>query len=203
MTDLCHSRGPLLRGGVAADQLVLQVDLHHFAHQAVRRPANRGDLLQNSHTGLAGLQRALKGFDTAADASYAAERPFLSSGECGTITPPYHIGGILYSISGEGKKNPVAGRGQEVKEDDLALTRHHSQQSIILPPVMMEQRGESMQANHKVPGIGQPFMDRLQGIHPLKIALRGIRHGQTKGIPGLPRQYIITMPINGKAMNSK
>ena len=32
MTDLCHSRGPLLRGGVAADQLVLQVDLHHFAH---------------------------------------------------------------------------------------------------------------------------------------------------------------------------
>ncbi len=63
MTDLCHSRGPLLRGGVAADQLVLQVDLHHFAHQAVRRPANRGDLLQNSHTGLAGLQRALKGFD--------------------------------------------------------------------------------------------------------------------------------------------
>ena len=78
-----------------------------------------------------------------------------------------------------------------MKEDDLALTRHHSQQSIILPPVMMEQRGESMQANHKVPGIGQPFMDRLQGIHPLKIALRGIR------------QYIITMPINGKAMNSK
>lgn len=68
---------------------------------------------------------------------------------------------------------------------------------------MMEQRGESMQANHKVPGIGQPFMDRLQGIHPLKIALRGIRHAQTKGIPGLPRQYIITMPINGKAMNSK
>lgn len=107
MTDLCHSRGPLLRGGVAADQLVLQVDLHHFAHQAVRRPANRGDLLQNSHTGLAGLQRALKGFDLAADASYAAERPFLSSGECGTITPPYHIGGILYSINGEGKKkNP-------------------------------------------------------------------------------------------------
>lgn len=77
MTDLCHSRGPLLRGGVAADQLVLQVDLHHFAHQAIRRPANRGDLLQNSHTGLAGLQRALKGFDLAADASYAAERPFF------------------------------------------------------------------------------------------------------------------------------
>ena len=86
-----------------------------------------------------------------------------------------------------------------MKEDDLALTRHHSQQSIILPPVMMEQRGESMQANHKVPGIGQPFMDRLQGIHPLKIALRGI----PKAYQGLPRQYIITMPINGKAMNSK
>lgn len=112
--------------------------------------------------------------------------------------------GVYYILLAvKAKKNPVAGRGQEVKEDDLALTRHHSQQSIILPPVMMEQRGESMQANHKVPGIGQPFMDRLQGIHPLKIALRGIRHGQTKGIPGLPRQYIITMPINGKAMNSK
>lgn len=110
MTDLCHSRGPLLRGGVAADQLVLQVDLHHFAHQAVRRPANRGDLLQNSHTGLAGLQRALKGFDTAADASYAAERPFLSSGECGTITPPYHIG-VYYILLAVKAKKPRRGTG--------------------------------------------------------------------------------------------
>ena len=77
MTDFRHSGRSLIRGRFAADQLVLQVDLHHFAHQAVRRPANRGDLLQNSHTGLAGLQRALKGFDLAAAASYAAERPFF------------------------------------------------------------------------------------------------------------------------------
>ena len=68
---------------------------------------------------------------------------------------------------------------------------------------MMEQRGESMQANHKVPGIGQPFMDRLQGIHPLKIALRAYGMVRPKAYQGLPRQYIITMPINGKAMNSK
>lgn len=93
MTDLCHSRGPLLRGGVAADQLVLQVDLHHFAHQAVRRPANRGDLLQNSHTGLAGLQRALKGLTWPRMRLTRLSARFLSSGECGTITPPYHIGG--------------------------------------------------------------------------------------------------------------
>lgn len=46
MTDLCHSRGPLVRGGFAANQLVLQVHLHHFAHQAICRPANRGNLLQ-------------------------------------------------------------------------------------------------------------------------------------------------------------
>ncbi len=93
MTDLCHSRGPLLRGGVAADQLVLQVDLHHFAHQAVRRPANRGDL----------LQIVIQGSPDSSARSRASTWPrmrltrlsarFLSSGECGTITPPYHIGG--------------------------------------------------------------------------------------------------------------
>lgn len=106
MTDLCHSRGPLVRGGLAANQLVLQVDLHHFAHQAICRTANRGNLLQDCHAGFAGLQRALEGLDLAADAAYATERPFLSSGECGTITPPYHIGGILYFITHKGKKTP-------------------------------------------------------------------------------------------------
>ncbi len=95
MTDLCHSRGPLLRGGVAADQLVLQVDLHHFAHQAVRRPANRGDLLQNSHNRARRTSSARsKGFDLAAEVRLTRlSARFLSSGECGTITPPYHIGG--------------------------------------------------------------------------------------------------------------
>lgn len=68
MTDLCHSRGPLVRGGLAANQLVLQVDLHHFAHQAICRTANRGNLLQDCHAGFAGLQRALEGLDLAADA---------------------------------------------------------------------------------------------------------------------------------------
>lgn len=77
MTDLCHSRGPLVRGGLAANQLVLQVDLHHFAHQAICRTANRGNLLQDCHAGFAGLQRALEGLDLAADAAYATERPFF------------------------------------------------------------------------------------------------------------------------------
>lgn len=63
MTDLCHSRGPLVRGGLAANQLVLQVDLHHFAHQAICRPANRSNLLQDCHAGFARLQRALEGFN--------------------------------------------------------------------------------------------------------------------------------------------
>ena len=87
MTDLCHSRGPLLRGGVAADQLVLQVDLHHFAHQAVRRPANRGDLLQPDSSARSRASTWPRMRLTRLSAR------FLSSGECGTITPPYHIGG--------------------------------------------------------------------------------------------------------------
>ncbi len=53
------------------------------------------------------------------------------------------------------QKKPRRGTGSGKKGNDhLALTRHHPQQGIIFPPVMMDQRGKGMQANDEVPGVG-------------------------------------------------
>ena len=77
--------------------------------------------------------------------------------------------------------------GKEIDADDVIL--HTPKETIYKTPSELreeQQAAQPEQDNHKVPGIGQPFMDRLQGIHPLKIALRSIRHRQAKGVPGIP-----------------
>ena len=77
MADFRHSGRALIRGRFAADQLILEMNFDHFAHQAVGRPADGGNLLQNRHAGLAGLQRPFQGFNLPANATYAAERAFF------------------------------------------------------------------------------------------------------------------------------
>ena len=69
-----------------------------------------------------------------------------------------------------------------MKEDDLALTRHHSQQSIILPPVMMEQRGETE---------GMGLIDHLDALkaHGLMRLVTCILANDSKTDPELLEKY--------------
>ncbi|MNJ03079.1 hypothetical protein D3C81_2239120 [compost metagenome] len=53
MADFSHTHGTLVRGGLPTDQFILQVDLNHFAHQAVGCAAYGGNLLQDRQTGFA------------------------------------------------------------------------------------------------------------------------------------------------------
>ncbi|VFS86742.1 Uncharacterised protein [Kluyvera cryocrescens] len=51
MTDFRHAQSALIRRCFSAHQLVFEMHLNHFAHQAVGCSANRGDLLQDSQAG--------------------------------------------------------------------------------------------------------------------------------------------------------
>ena len=73
MPDFRHSGGALVWRRFAANQFVLQMNLNHLPHQAVSGAANRGNLLQNGHTGFARFQRPRERFNLAADAPYPAE----------------------------------------------------------------------------------------------------------------------------------
>ncbi len=84
MADFCHAYGSLIRRGFPRHQLIFEVNFNHFAHQAIGSPAHGGDLLQDGQTGIARLQRALKGINLAPNAADASKNTFfLSSGECG------------------------------------------------------------------------------------------------------------------------
>jgi hypothetical protein len=79
MADFRHPNCPLIRGCLSRDQLIFEVNFDHFAHQAIRRTAHGGNLLQNGQTGFAGLKRTLEGIDLAPDAAYASKDTFFVS----------------------------------------------------------------------------------------------------------------------------
>lgn len=94
MADFRHPNRALIWRSLPADQLIFQMDFNHFTHQAIRRAAHGGNLLQNRQTRFARLKRPLQRFYLPAYATNTGKDTFLSSGECG-IRPPYTIGGIL------------------------------------------------------------------------------------------------------------
>lgn len=91
MADFRHPNRALIWRSFPADQLIFQMDFNHFTHQAIRRAAHGGNLLQNRQTRFARLKRPLQRFDLPAYATNTGKDTFLSSGECG-IRPPYTIG---------------------------------------------------------------------------------------------------------------
>ncbi|STD20384.1 Uncharacterised protein [Enterobacter asburiae] len=77
MADFCHAYGSLIRRGFPRHQLIFEVNFNHFAHQAIGSPAHGGDLLQDGQTGIARLQRALKGINLAPNAADASKNTFF------------------------------------------------------------------------------------------------------------------------------
>ena len=80
MADFSHANCPLIRGCLTRDQLIFEVNFDHLAHQAIRRTAHGGDLLQDGKTGIARLKRALKGIDLPPDTPDAGQDSFFISG---------------------------------------------------------------------------------------------------------------------------
>ena len=65
----------------------------------------------------------------------------------------------------------------------LALARHHPQQRIVLPPIVVRQRGQRVQANLPIGDISQLNMVLLERINKVEIAFSGVRHHQAKCHP--------------------
>ena len=80
MADFSHAHGTLVWRSFPADQLVFQMDLNHFAHQAIGCTAHGGNLLQDSQTRFAGLQCALKRINLTANTAYTGENAFFIFG---------------------------------------------------------------------------------------------------------------------------